>query len=63
VELWVLEEVWILEADYNHDASYIVCVFDHKPTKKEKDAVVAVSDYKEADGYSVTRYPVKGKKT
>jgi hypothetical protein len=62
-EVGGLVEVWILEAAWNHDVSYIVCVFDHKPTKKEQDEAITASSYfKGADEYTVSKYPVKGKK-
>jgi hypothetical protein len=62
-EVGRIVDVWILEAAWNHDMSYIVCVFDHKPTKKEQTEAIAVSSYfKGADEYTVSKYTVKGKK-
>lgn len=56
-----MKEVWLLEACYDDEASYIIGVFDHKPVKKEQDEVAALSSFPGADQYLVSKWPVKGR--
>ena len=55
----MITEVWVLEAAYDYESSYIVAIFDHKPTKKEQAEVIKESDFRNASEYPVGKWPVK----